>query len=136
MARDPRRAPPRKERPNPPSGFERIGDVLAGYLEQMGLTEEVARQEVLTRWESVVGDRVARVARANAVSGGTLFVKVDSSAWLNELNLIRHELLARINAGQESGRVERIVFTLSGERDGESRPEASRTRRREMPPGD
>jgi predicted nucleic acid-binding Zn ribbon protein len=112
-----RRDPPGQGGGASPPGFERVGQVLTGYLDRMGLTEAVAGQEVLTRWEAVVGERVARVARASAISGGTLFVKVDSSAWLNELNFMRRELLARINAEMEGVRVERIVFTLSGESD-------------------
>ena len=72
----------------------------------------MARQEALGRWDAVVGERIAAVTRATAVSGGVLFVKVVSSPWLTELNLMRHDILRRLNAGQREGRVERIVFTL------------------------
>jgi predicted nucleic acid-binding Zn ribbon protein len=64
------------------------------------------------RWSAVVGEQIAAVTDATAVSGETLFVRVASSAWMSELNLMRHEILARLNAGQTEGRIERVVFTL------------------------
>jgi len=89
-----------------------VGDILGGLLKRLGLAEGVARQEAVRRWETVVGEGIAEVTEATGVSGDTLFVRVASSAWMSELNLMRHEILRRLNAGQSEGRVERIVFTL------------------------
>lgn len=94
-------------------GPDRVGELLGGLLRKWGVDREVARQGALERWEEVVGERIAGVTRPRSVSSGTLFVEVRSSAWMNELNLMRHELLRRLNAGQAEGRVERIVFVLA-----------------------
>ncbi len=91
---------------------EKVGDLLPDLLQRLGISREVAAQDSLARWATVVGDRIAAVTRARAVSSGVLFVEVRSSAWLSELNMMRHEILRRLNAGQGDGRVERIVFTL------------------------
>ena len=90
-----------------------VGELLPRLFKKWGLAKDVARQEALVRWDPVVGERIAAVAQATAVSKGVLFVRVASSAWLTELNLMRHDILRRLNAGQREGRVERIVFTLS-----------------------
>jgi len=90
-----------------------VGEILDNLLQKLGIAEEVARQEVLHRWGPTVGEKIAAVSRAVAVSGDVLFVQVDSSAWMNELNLMRHDILRRLNAGAGDGRIERIVFTLS-----------------------
>jgi len=92
-------------------GMGKVDEVLGGLLRSLGIHQEVARQGVLERWPEVVGEKIAAVTRARAVSRGTLFVDVRSSAWITELNLMRHELLARLNAGAGDARVERIVFT-------------------------
>lgn len=94
-------------------GPARVGDLLGELLSRLGIDEEIERQEVLVRWPEVVGERIASFARAAAVSRGVLFVKVDSSAWMNELNFMRHDILRRLNGDRDSGRIERIVFTLS-----------------------
>lgn len=95
------------------SGPDRVGELLAGLLQKWGLDRELARQEAVGRWGEVVGARIASVTRARSVAGGILFVEVRSSAWLNELNLMRRELISRLNAGTQEGRVDRIIFTLS-----------------------
>jgi predicted nucleic acid-binding Zn ribbon protein len=97
---------------------DRVGDLLGGLLRKWGVDREVARQGAMERWPDVVGERIARVTRARAVSSGTLFVEVRSSAWMNELNLMRHELLRRLNAGEKEGRIERIVFVLAERTEG------------------
>ena len=92
-------------------GMGKVDEVLGGLLRSLGIHHEVARQEVLERWPEVVGERIAAVTRARSVARGILFVDVRSSAWITELNLMRHELLTRLNAGAGEGRLERIVFT-------------------------
>ena len=108
-----KKEPPRPSGGEPSDGqADRVGKLLPELLRKLGVASEVARQEALGRWDAVVGERIAAVTRATAVSGGVLFVKVVSSPWLTELNLMRHDILRRLNAGQREGRVERIVFTL------------------------
>lgn len=91
----------------------KVSEVLPKVFQNLGITEEVERQEVLVRWAEVVGERIAAVTDATAVSRGVLFVRVVSSGWLTELNLMRHNILRRLNAGRGRGRIEKIVFTLS-----------------------
>lgn len=106
-----------KGRPEP------IGGLVGAILERLGIAERVQRAKAAAQWEDLVGPHIARVTRNPVVRGRTLFVEVDSAAWLAELNMKRHELMARINAGRARGRVEKIVFLQSDGR------EDSRTRR-------
>ncbi len=99
----------------PDRGMGKVDEVLDGLLDRLGIREDVARQAAVARWGEVVGPGIARVTRARAVARGVLYVDVRSSAWLNELTFMRHDLMARINAGAGEGRIERIVFTLGGE---------------------
>jgi predicted nucleic acid-binding Zn ribbon protein len=112
MKRDERDGRPRSRPSEGDGSSHRVGDILGGLLARFGLVEGIARQDAVRRWAEVVGDRIAAVTEATAVSGDTLFVRVASSAWMSELNLMRHEILGRLNAGRSEGRVERIVFTL------------------------
>jgi predicted nucleic acid-binding Zn ribbon protein len=102
-------------------GPARVGKILQDLLRKWGIEGEVERQEVLEGWADAVGGRIAAVTRATAVSRGVLFVEVRSSAWMTELNLMRHQLLDRLNAGRGEAPVERIVFTLA-ESPGRGRP--------------
>ena len=101
----------------PTRGLQPLSKVLSNVLGELGLTKEVARQRALERWEAVVGERISAVSRATGVSRGILFVRVSSSAWLSELNLMRGDILRRLNAGQGDARIDRIVFSLEPEPD-------------------
>jgi len=66
-------------------------------------------------WAGVVGPQIAAVTEALRVSEGTLLVAVANSVWMNELNMMRGELMRRINAGRKEGRIRSLVFVM-GER--------------------
>lgn len=112
----------RAEREDP----EPVGGLVGSLLERLGIAEKVLRARAAAEWEETVGPHIARVTRNPVVRGRALFVEVESAAWLAELNIKRHELLRRINAGRERGRIEKIVFVQS---DGRRRREGSRGRR-------
>jgi predicted nucleic acid-binding Zn ribbon protein len=103
-------------------GMGKVDRVLGELLKELGLEATLSQQGVLERWGELVGPGIAEVTRARAVERGVLFVDVKSSAWLNELNLMRHDLLARLNAGAGEGRVEKLVFTLAGDPPPDSTP--------------
>ncbi len=95
---------------------ERVGTVVAGLLERLGVAERIERASVASDWERLVGPHIARVTVDARVSGRTLFVEVVSAAWLSELNMMRHDLLRRINAGRRRARIEKIIFVQAGGR--------------------
>lgn len=97
---------------------ERIGGVVGGLLEKWGVRRKVERARAATEWAELVGPHIARVTRNARVSGATLFVEVESAAWMTELGMMRRDLLRRINAGRDEGRIEKIVFLQAGGRGG------------------
>ncbi len=91
----------------------RVSEVLAVYLQRAGLAERVAQAGVIAEWAAIVGPDVAPVAAAEAVTpDGVLLVRVRSSAWANELSLMAHQIIARVNAGRTTGRIERIRWLV------------------------
>lgn len=94
-------------------GPTRLGEMLGEVLEAHGVKDQVARMSVLEVWPEMVGDHIAEVTRAKGVSDATLFVEVRTSAWLMELNMMKAELLARVNAHLTDTPIERIVFVLA-----------------------
>lgn len=89
----------------------RLGDLVKPFLREKGVDRQLRRVEVLEAWPELVGERVAEVTRAVRLSEGTLFVEVRSSAWLMELNMMKNQVLTRVNEGRdEATRIERIVF--------------------------
>lgn len=100
--------PPKGER-----GGMRLGEVLGSYLEDHGLAPSIERQGVLLEWPSAVGAAIDRVTAPRSITGGTLVVEVRSSSWLMELNLMKREILARLNEGRGEAPIEKLVFVLA-----------------------
>jgi len=93
-------------------GPERVGDLLGSLLDEAGIRTDLDRQSALSQWEASVGETIAGVTHARSVAEGTLVVEVRSSAWLMELNMMKGEILARLNADLEI-EIDRLVFVLS-----------------------
>ncbi|HLU25142.1 MAG TPA: DUF721 domain-containing protein [Longimicrobiales bacterium] len=96
-----------------PMGPTRLSDAVSAYLERAGIAERVAEASVVPEWAERVGEAIAAVTRPLYASRGVLVVGVRSSAWLMELKLMESEILRRLNAGRERGRIEKIRFVMA-----------------------
>jgi len=106
----------RLKKPREPGGGrpQLVGDLLSKFLQQSGMAPKVEAASVLTEWPELVGPQIAAVTAPQRISDGVLFVGVATSAWMMELNLMKGELLRRINAGKKEGKVNQIVFVMNG----------------------
>ncbi len=92
----------------------RVGEALQSYLARTGLGRRLGQAQVVWEWPRLVGPQIAAVTEADAVTpDGTLFVRVATSAWMNELQLMAPEIMARINAGRAAGRIKTIRWFLA-----------------------
>lgn len=90
-----------------------IGDLLANVLAKAGIQDRVAQAAVVPEWPSLVGAQIAAVTEPLSVSpDGTLWVAVQSHAWMTELSLLEPELLRKLNASDDRKPVERIRWVL------------------------
>lgn len=91
-----------------------VGDALRGYLAKSGLGKRLAQAQVIPDWPRLVGSHVAAVATPESVTpDGTLFVRVTTSAWMTELQLMAPHILTALNAGPGVGRIRAIRWLLS-----------------------
>ncbi len=95
------------------AAFKAVGEVLEGYLAESGLGESLARLDAMDEWADTVGSRVSGVTRPVEVRGDTLVVEVLSSAWLNELSMMKAMILERLNASRADAPIGGIRFRLA-----------------------
>lgn len=93
-------------------GLKPVGSLIDGVLDAHGVREQVERMRALEVWPDVVGEGLSGVTRAVAVDESALIVEVRTSAWLMELNMMKSDLLARVNTRLEAP-LSRIVFVLA-----------------------
>ena len=90
-----------------------VREALEGYLSRSGLASRLAQAQVIPDWPRLVGPQIAAVTDPESVTpDGTLFVRVETSAWMNELQLMAPDIMARINAGRTPGRIKTIRWLL------------------------
>ena len=85
-----------------------LGEVLHGWLDRAGLTRRLDLAQAVEQWPAAVGPQIAAVTRAESVNAdGTLWVRVASSAWANELSLMAPRILAKLNQNRR-GQIKEI----------------------------
>ena len=91
-----------------------VGEALRSYLAKSGLAARLAQAQVIPDWPGLVGPQIARVTAPESVTpDGTLFVRVATSAWMTELQLMWPQIMAAINAGRGAFRIKTIRWLLS-----------------------
>lgn len=76
----------------------------------LGIDGALRKYRVITEWDDVVGEQIARVARPQRIENGVLFVSVSSAPWRAELTLKRTEIIQKLNEAAGSGVVKDIRF--------------------------
>ncbi len=91
---------------------EKADIILKRLTSRMGIDTRLEMEKAVVLWGEVVGARVARRAKAEAVRGGILFVRVANSTWLQELSLLKEEIIKKLNALLGGDIVKDIVFRV------------------------
>ncbi|HEY3268584.1 MAG TPA: DUF721 domain-containing protein [Armatimonadota bacterium] len=89
-----------------------LSAVIQEQLRRYHLEKGVKQQQSLSLWERVAGPTVAAVTQASDVRDGILFVYTRSSAWSQELALMREPLIQRMNVELGSEVVKDIRFQV------------------------
>lgn len=77
-----------------------ISDALEEYLHRQGIKSRVAEASIVAEWNQLVGEKLAAVCQPVMIDqSGTLWIRVKSAAWMQELQLMSptliHELAKR-----------------------------------------
>ena len=86
-----KRPPPRR---GSPRSFETrsAADAIIDALQIHGLSDEIRAQRVIAEWSDLVGAKVAARTRPDRIVDRILYVEVATSAWLQELTLLKAQL--------------------------------------------
>jgi predicted nucleic acid-binding Zn ribbon protein len=76
---------------------EQLGVTLQKVLSRRGLVGRMKEYRLFGQWERAVGTVIAVHARPSAIRGKKLTVTVDSSAWMQQLSLLKPEIIVKVN---------------------------------------
>ncbi len=88
---------------------EEIGSILERMLARIRVKDKDGREIPLARklaevraiqlWPAVVGDNVSAHTKPLSIQDKIIFVKVDNSAWCNELSFFKKDIIKKVNEG-------------------------------------
>jgi predicted nucleic acid-binding Zn ribbon protein len=84
--------------PDLASDPQRIGPLLAGYVEERGWERPLAEARVFAEWSALVGPDVAAHCAPQTLTDGELRISAESTAWATQLRMLGATLLARLVA--------------------------------------
>jgi len=91
---------------------ERLGEVLDKSLKRLELAPRLDEYGVWPVWNDVVGNPVARNAQPEKIRNGTLFVKVTSPVWMQQLQFMKELITEKLNQRLGSPVVKNIFFVV------------------------
>lgn len=93
--------------------MDKLGGFIENTLKRYGLGKRVNEGKVFERWDTIVGDEIAKRARPRAIRQGLLVVEAQSAAWSNQLSLLKPQILKAITKQVGPGVIKDIKFQIT-----------------------
>jgi predicted nucleic acid-binding Zn ribbon protein len=90
-----------------------VSDVMPKVLKELRMDRRRAEAEIVRVWNHLIDPSLTAHAQPTGINRGTLFVTVDSSAWLDEIvRYRRREILTRMQHSFGRELIARISFRV------------------------
>ena len=94
------------------SKLDKLSYTLGSMLKARGLGSRLSEYRVFGQWEQSVGPAIARHALPQALRGKKLTLVVDSPAWMQQLSLLKPEIMEKVNRTLGKEAVTEIALRL------------------------
>ncbi len=91
-----------------------ISDIIRDILKNRGWEAKVREQGVLSVWDEVVGERIAKNSLPKKINRGSLVVITRNPTWTQQLTMMKEKIIDRLNEKLNDDIVKEIRF-IQGE---------------------
>lgn len=91
-----------------------IADILDALTSRLGWNSSLARSELLSSWQELVGEETALHSTPVGIEDGVLTISCDSTAWATQLRLMRSQIISRITERFPDAGIDAIRFDGPG----------------------
>lgn len=95
----------------------KVAGILPDILSHHGWHKKLEMHSFFPQWEKIVGETVAECSKPKKIVKDVLWVEVSNSAWMQQLQFEKFQILEDINATLRHSRIRDIKFTLPQEKD-------------------
>jgi predicted nucleic acid-binding Zn ribbon protein len=92
--------------------LERLGTVLDKSLKRLNLSPRLEEYGVWPIWNDTVGATIARNAQPEKIRNGTLFVKVSTPVWMQQLQYMKEMIAEKLNQRLGAEVVKNVFFVI------------------------
>ena len=90
--------------------MQKLNSAIKNFLQKNGLEKGVNQNKSIELWPDIVGEKISKNTKAQAVESGTLIIKAKNSAWRQELIFKQSEILESINKKLGKNTIKAIRF--------------------------
>jgi hypothetical protein len=95
-----------------PSGSKPLGRVLPSMVEDQGWAKQLDLHAIFPRWPDLVGPEIRDHARPLKIDREVLWLEVENSSWLSQLQYSKLEILDAVNKILRLGRIRDVRMIL------------------------
>lgn len=92
--------------------FQQIGGTIQDLLANLDTGSHFELVRLIRLWPEVVGEPIARRTEVSSLKFHTAVVKVSTAMWIQELNLMRPQILSRVNGAMRNDSIRDLRFVL------------------------
>src|SRR3989304_1549610 len=90
----------------------KIGNILSVFWRNNTPNAMANWFRIISIWPKIAGINIAKRARPLKIAGKTLYLTVETSAWMEELKYIKEDIIKKTNNELQYTAVEDIIFRL------------------------
>jgi hypothetical protein len=92
--------------------LQKLGDILQHVLKERNILLTSEKQRLQEFWLRAVGFQIGAQTSPDRLKNGSLFVKVSSPAWMQQLHFLREEIIDKINQQMGKEFIKNIFFSI------------------------
>jgi hypothetical protein len=90
--------------------FNQIGGTIQDLLANFDTGGHFELVRLIRLWPEIVGETISRRTEVSSLKFHTVLVRVSTAMWIQELNLMRPQILSRVNEAMRNDAVREIRF--------------------------
>jgi hypothetical protein len=92
--------------------LQKLGDILQQILKKRNVLLTSEKRHLQEIWLQAVGSHIAAQASPDRLKNNSLYVKVSSPVWMQQLHFLKEEIIDKINGQIGRGSVTNIFFSI------------------------
>ncbi len=92
--------------------IDKLSTTIDKILKARGMQSRLPEYRISSKWVNMVGSAIARHAQPRTLRGGKLLVIVDSPAWMQQLSLMKPEIIKKLNNNLGNDTIRDITLKL------------------------